>query len=168
MSMVSPLMKTNTHSAAETKKLGYDLGQLLKRGLVLALAGDLGSGKTVFVKGLAKGLGVPEDHYVVSPTYTLINEYTGRMMLFHADLYRLSESFETADIGLDEIIDRGTAGVYVVAIEWADRIESDEFSDHLAIDFDISGDTTRSITFRAQGLEPSRLLARLAEAKPAL
>lgn len=162
MSFVTPVMTVTTSSAVDTKKLGCDLGRMLKQGVALALSGDLGSGKTVFVKGLAQGLGVPADHYVVSPTYTLINEYTGRLKLFHADLYRLNTATEIADIGLGEIIDRAEAGVCVVAIEWADRLDNDDLRDHLAVDFEISAESVRTITFRAQGPVPADLLSGLA------
>lgn len=87
----------------------------------IALRGDLGAGKTVFIQGLAEGLDVPESFAVTSPSYTLINEYPGRLTLYHADLYRIEDPEETEDIGLDEIMSSGE----VVAVEWAERLPGD-------------------------------------------
>ena len=108
-----------TRSVNETQKLGEIIGTTITGGTVLALTGDLGSGKTAFVQGLARGLDVPDNYYITSPSYTLINEYPGRFPLFHVDLYRITDPVDIEDIGLYEILDdKG-----VVAIEWADRIE---------------------------------------------
>ena len=105
-----------SHSPQETYELGRQCAATLRRGDVLALAGDLGAGKTQFTKGLADGLGVESD--VTSPTFTLIHEYPGgRLPLFHIDLYRLEEEDEVLGIGLDEYLD----GDGVTVIEWADK-----------------------------------------------
>lgn len=104
-----------THSEAETEAAGRELGSLLHPGQVIHLLGDLGAGKTVFVRGLAQGLGVDPDE-VSSPTFTLIQEYRGRITLFHVDLYRLAGA-EVPDLGLDALTAEG-----VVAIEWANRL----------------------------------------------
>jgi len=93
-----------TGSTGETIDLGRRLGQLIDRPLVIALTGDLGAGKTALVKGIAEGLGVPPECPVTSPTFTLVNEYDGRLRLFHVDLYRLAGSGDVADIGLEDII----------------------------------------------------------------
>jgi tRNA threonylcarbamoyladenosine biosynthesis protein TsaE len=107
----------DTCSEEETIDAGSALAARLSAGDVVLLYGDLGAGKTAFVRGLAQGLGA-SDHDVSSPTFTLIQEYRGgRLPLIHADLYRLT-SMETVDIGLDEIGEDG-----VLAIEWADRLE---------------------------------------------
>jgi tRNA threonylcarbamoyladenosine biosynthesis protein TsaE len=97
--MKTPAWEITTCSALETLALGRRVGALARPGLVLALYGDLGAGKTVFVQGLARGLGVPEKCPVTSPTFTLINEYPGRLRLFHIDLYRISDLVELDDIG---------------------------------------------------------------------
>ena len=104
-----------TTSADMTEAAGERLAQSLSAGDVVLLFGDLGAGKTAFVRGLARGLGAaPEE--VSSPTFTLIQEYSGRLKLYHVDLYRL-EPVEVDDLGLDDLIsDDG-----VVAIEWAER-----------------------------------------------
>jgi tRNA threonylcarbamoyladenosine biosynthesis protein TsaE len=106
-----------THSEAETAAVGRELATGLDRGSVVLLYGDLGAGKTAFVRGMAEGLGVdPAD--VSSPTFTLIQEYRGGRLLFvHADLYRLDDSREIDDLGLEEI-----GGDGVVAIEWAEKL----------------------------------------------
>lgn len=104
-----------TRSEEETSAVGEHLARTLKAGDVVLLFGELGAGKTAFVRGLARGLGAsPED--VSSPTFTLIQEYAGRVALYHVDLYRL-EPREIPDLGLDDLV----LGDGVVAIEWADR-----------------------------------------------
>lgn len=104
-----------TRSEADTIALGRELGAGITSPQVLLLYGELGAGKTAFVRGLAEGLGADPDE-VSSPTFTLVQEYRGRLTLYHVDLYRLS-SREADDLGLDEL-----AGEGVVAIEWADRL----------------------------------------------
>ena len=87
--MVVQKIDITTHSVQETRELGQNIGRLISQPITLALIGDLGSGKTAFVQGLAQGLDVPADYYITSPTFTLINEYPGRLALIHIDLYRL-------------------------------------------------------------------------------
>jgi tRNA threonylcarbamoyladenosine biosynthesis protein TsaE len=106
-----------TRSEAETATVGRDLAQTLRPGDVVLLHGELGAGKTAFVRGLAEGLGVPPED-VSSPTFTLIQEYRGgRLPLFHADLYRLDDPREIDDLGLEEIAANG-----ILAIEWAEKL----------------------------------------------
>ena len=102
-------------SEEETEAVGERLGASLKAGDVVLLYGELGAGKTAFVRGLARGVGAPSDD-VSSPTFTLIQEYAGRVKLHHVDLYRL-ESRDIPDIGLEDLV----GGDGVVAIEWAER-----------------------------------------------
>jgi tRNA threonylcarbamoyladenosine biosynthesis protein TsaE len=104
-----------TGSEEETSAAGAHLGARLGAGDVVLLYGDLGAGKTAFVRGLAQGLGASPDA-VSSPTFTLVQEYRGRVPLYHVDLYRLQPS-EVGDLGLDELIDSDA----VVAVEWAER-----------------------------------------------
>ena len=109
-----------TSSEEETRERAAQLAAELSRGAVLLLSGDLGAGKTAFVKGLAAGLGIDPDE-VTSPTFTLVHEYTGgRLTLVHVDLYRL-ESADLNDIGLDA--DVAEAGI--TAVEWAERLTRD-------------------------------------------
>jgi len=106
-----------TETEEETAKIGRDLAPRLSAGSVVLLVGDLGAGKTVFVRGLAEGLGIARDA-VSSPTFTLMQEYRGgRVPLFHVDLYRVNDPREVEDLGLDEIAADG-----VLAIEWADKL----------------------------------------------
>lgn len=110
-------IEARTSSAEETAAFARDLGSRLARGAILLLHGDLGAGKTVFVRGLAAGLGAnPED--VSSPTFTLVQEYQGRLRLQHVDLYRVVAGHEVEELGLDEYAALGD----VVAIEWAERL----------------------------------------------
>ena len=112
-------MTITTHSEAETGDVGRRLASTLQSGAVVLLVGDLGAGKTAFVRGLAEGLGVaPED--VSSPTFTLMQEYRGgRLPLIHVDLYRLNDPREIDDLGLEEFgLDS------VLAIEWAEKLPS--------------------------------------------
>lgn len=105
-----------SHSVAETEEIGAQLAQMLKPGTVLAFTGELGMGKTAFTRGLARGLGF--SGRVTSPTFTLVNEYDGRIPLFHFDLYRIASSDELFDIGWDDYLSRGG----ICAVEWSERI----------------------------------------------
>ncbi len=109
-----------TESVAETVALGERLAGRFAVGDCIALVGELGSGKTAFVRGLAVGLGVADERIVSSPTYVLVQEYAGRIRLYHVDLYRLTAAEDELDnLGLDEMLSDG-----VVVIEWADRAEN--------------------------------------------
>lgn len=112
------MIRETTSSEAGTRAVARALAATLGPGAVLLLHGDLGAGKTAFVRGLAEGLGMPEDA-VSSPTFTLVHEYRGgRLPLHHADLYRLPErSTSLEDLGLDETADEG-----ILAIEWPERL----------------------------------------------
>lgn len=127
----------------ETWRLGRELGTKLTSGTVICLDGDLGSGKTSFVQGLALGLGVPEEAYVTSPSYTLINEHEGRLPLYHLDLYRLDDPEELWLLGIDEIL----AGQGVTAIEWPEKLPPGLVGPHLKVDITISPDDSRIFTF---------------------
>src|SRR5271163_4349724 len=111
-----------SHNPVETESLGEKFGRAAQSGLVVALSGDLGAGKTQFVKGLARGLGISAR--VHSPTFTLINEYGGgRLKLFHLDLYRLETQAQILSAGIEEFLSPDG----VVVIEWAERIANEEF-----------------------------------------
>lgn len=111
--MAGPLLSL---SADETRLMGETIGKRLRAGDVVALTGTLGAGKTCLAQGIARGLGISERE-VVSPTYTLIHELTGRLRLFHIDLYRIEDGDDLEDIGFYETFD----GESVTLIEWADR-----------------------------------------------
>jgi tRNA threonylcarbamoyladenosine biosynthesis protein TsaE len=149
--------QTTTHCPDETQKLGEKIGSLLKTPMIITLTGELGSGKTALVQGLAKGLEVPVEYYITSPTFTLVNEYPGRFRLFHADLYRLDHESELEDIGLYELLE----SVGIVAIEWADKLFDDLLSSYLAIHFDIVDDQTREISAFAYGHDANVLIKAL-------
>ena len=111
-------MEYVSNSPAETEDLGAALAERLKPGTVVAFSGDLGAGKTAFVRGLARGLGIRDR--VTSPTFTVVNEYEGgRLPLFHFDLYRLGSADELFDIGWEDYLARGG----VCAVEWSERME---------------------------------------------
>ena len=141
----------DSYSEADTTEAGRTLAPRLAAGDVLLLYGDLGAGKTAFVRGLARGLEAPDDE-VSSPTFTLVQEYCGgRLPLFHADLYRLTPA-EAADLGLHEIGEEG-----VLAIEWADRLAGPP-SPTITIRIDTIGPDVRriAITSDADGRAPGR------------
>ena len=111
-------MKLISDSREQTLEMGRLIGAILERGDVVALIGELGSGKTCFTQGLAKGLGVEENVPVVSPTFTLINEYPGKIPLIHLDVYRLSGPRDLEDMGYEEYFEGGG----IIVIEWAEKI----------------------------------------------
>ena len=125
--------------------------------MIITLIGELGSGKTALVQGLAQGLEVPADYYITSPTFTLVNEYPGRFPLFHVDLYRISDPIDVEDIGLDEILNNQG----VVAIEWADRMETERLSEHIDIQFEIMGDKTRKISIIPKGFKVEGIVKKI-------
>ncbi|MDP7551925.1 MAG: tRNA (adenosine(37)-N6)-threonylcarbamoyltransferase complex ATPase subunit type 1 TsaE [Nitrospinaceae bacterium] len=112
-------MQVSTHSHGESLALGEHLGQWLKAGDIVLLFGDLGSGKTTLTQGLCRGLGLPQNEYVRSPSFTLINEYQGAIPIYHIDLYRLDTIQEIETLGLEEIL---FAGKSVSIVEWAEKL----------------------------------------------
>jgi tRNA threonylcarbamoyladenosine biosynthesis protein TsaE len=132
----------DTASDRETIDLGRKLGEALKKGDIIALIGELGSGKTWFTKGLALGLGVSPDTIITSPSFSLINDYEGRHTFFHMDVYRLQTVSDFLSAGLDEYFYRDG----VVAMEWADRWPEILPEWRLKVEFVIMGDDLREIT----------------------
>ena len=133
-------MEYITNSPAQTEALGFALGKVLKPGPVIAYCGDLGAGKTAFTRGLARGLGCAD--LVTSPTYTIVNEYlSGRMPLFHFDMYRLRSSDDLFDIGWEDYLDRGG----VCAVEWSENV-ADAMEDAITVKIEKTGEDTRRIT----------------------
>ena len=128
-------------SASETIRIGKNIGSLLRPGEVVALTGELGTGKTQLIKGLAAGAGVGKSAYISSPSFTLINEYPGRMPFYHIDLFRLESEKEAEDLGLEEYF----SGAGITAVEWADRIPSLLPKECLRIHIHYTGKHTRSI-----------------------
>jgi tRNA threonylcarbamoyladenosine biosynthesis protein TsaE len=149
------LWSAGSRSATETERIGRLLGASLKGGEVIALYGDLGTGKTVLVRGLAAGLGAPAGQ-VSSPTFVLINEYTGRVRLTHADLYRMDQPAAVDELGLWERAD----GTSVLAIEWAENAGPTLPPDHLEVRLTHRSARSRAIAMTAHGRTAAALLAR--------
>ena len=134
-------MEYLSHSPEETEQLGELLGGTLRPGSVVAYRGDLGMGKTAFTRGLARGLGCT--CRVTSPTFTIVNEYSGALPLFHFDMYRLDSSDELFDIGWEDYLSRGG----VCAVEWSERVEDALPEDALWVSFARgNGENDRIIT----------------------
>ena len=133
-------MYVETHSEAETEALGERLAKCLRAGAVVALYGDLGAGKTAFVRGMARGLDIRES--VSSPTFTIVNEYPGDPALFHFDMYRLKNAEELYGIGWEDYLDRN--GICVT--EWSERIEEALPEDAVRVRIERLSDTDRAVS----------------------
>lgn len=143
-----------SHSAAQTQRLGARLGELAQTGDLFCLEGELGSGKTCFVQGLGRGLGILEA--IHSPTFILANEHrNGRLPLFHLDAYRMGSAAEALGIGLDDYL----AGDGVCVIEWAEKIRAALPPERLWIVFRYLGETKRALLVRASGARYEALLS---------
>ena len=133
-------MQFISNSPAQTEAVGAALARILLPGTVIAYQGDLGAGKTAFTRGLAKGLGCAD--MVTSPTYTIVNEYlSGRMPLFHFDMYRLASSDDLWDIGWEDYLERGG----VCAVEWSENV-ADAMEDAILVTIEKLGEDMRRIT----------------------
>ncbi|WP_050613786.1 tRNA (adenosine(37)-N6)-threonylcarbamoyltransferase complex ATPase subunit type 1 TsaE [Bacillus testis] len=137
------LMEIITYSPEETSALAYKIGELAQPGMVITLEGDLGAGKTLFTKGLAKGLGVTRN--VNSPTFTIIKEYKGRLPLYHMDVYRVEDGDE--DLGFDDYFE----GEGVTVVEWAHLIADQLPSELLGIEILYLDEHKRKLTLKPQG-----------------
>ena len=131
----------------ETLALGARLGAAAFPGCVVCLYGELGAGKTLLTRGLARGLGLADDRAVTSPTFTLINEYDARLPLYHVDAYRLHSAHELSDLGIDEYF----FGRGVTVIEWADRVAEILPADRLDVRLEHLGLPARRLTWTAHG-----------------
>lgn len=148
---MSPIVAQNTldfisHSESQTQRLGARLAPLLEPGDVLAVTGTLGVGKTRWVQGVCQGLAVTDP--VVSPSFTLVNEYQGRLPVYHIDLYRLDQASEVLTFGLDDYL----YGPGVSLIEWADRAIDFLPSDYLQVELHYLEETKRRMVLRPHGL----------------
>ena len=136
----------STHGADETLALAERLGGLLRGGDVLAVSGDLGAGKTVFAKGVARALGVQDQ--VVSPTFTVVREYEGSLRFVHADVYRLDRVQELHDVGWDDLLDVDAVAV----VEWAERVGALLPAERLEVRIEPGdADNDRTITLEPRG-----------------
>ncbi|MCB0195855.1 MAG: tRNA (adenosine(37)-N6)-threonylcarbamoyltransferase complex ATPase subunit type 1 TsaE [Anaerolineae bacterium] len=154
---MSPILEPNTldfisHSETQTRRLGTRLADLLQPGDVLALIGDLGSGKTRWIQGVCQGLDVADP--VISPTFTLVNEYQGRLPVYHIDLYRLDDASEALNIGLEDYL----YGSGITMIEWADNALEYFPKDYLTIELYYLEDTKRRVVMRPHGERFSAIL----------
>ena len=129
-----------TNSDKETEAVGEPFGRTVKDGTVVAMYGDLGAGKTAFVRGMARGMGITER--VSSPTFTIVNEYLGDRTLIHFDMYRLGSADELFDIGWEDYIARGA----VCAVEWSENVEEAFYGDEIILTIEKTSDTSRKIT----------------------
>ena len=139
-------MSTNidisSNSAEQTIELGRKIGSQLKGGEIVAVCGPLGSGKTHLIKGIAAGAGAEDQKQVNSPTFVIVNEYTGRLDIFHIDAYRLDSVPEFEMLGFDDFCYPQS----IVLIEWADKVESVlEALDYIRIELEHAGKTKRTI-----------------------
>ena len=156
--LASSAWTVTTHAAEETRSLGERLGALAEPGAVLLLSGELGAGKTVVAQGVGRGLGVPG--IVNSPTFVLVNEHLGgRLPLLHADLYRLTEAEEIAELVLEEVSAEG-----VLLVEWPERSAEPIAEDFLRLTITPEANAEeRTLTWSARGERSQALLARLRE-----
>lgn len=144
---------------AATEALGRCLGKFARPGDIITLAGDLGAGKTTLTQAIGRGLAVPDDCYITSPTFALIHEYPGRLPLFHLDLYRLADETEAEELGLDDYL----YGDGLSVIEWPDRLGSLMPANRLHIELAILSPSSRRATLRPLGPTWPARLAELAE-----
>ena len=138
-------MEYLSHSAEETEAIGEALGRKLRGGSVIAYRGGLGMGKTAFTRGLARGLGCRGR--VTSPTFTIVNEYSGATPLFHFDMYRLEDEEALFDIGWEDYLERGG----VCAVEWSENVE-DAMENAIYVTIEKTGDEARRITIEGGDL----------------
>jgi len=150
-----------SHGVEQTLLLGQRLGQSLTPGTAIALIGTLGSGKTHLVKGIAQGNDAPAGLIVNSPTFVLVNEYSGRVPIYHVDAYRLNDATQLEAIGFDEML----AGEAAVLLEWADRVPQCIPDGHLRIEITVKSDTSRRFKLIASDSKHADLLAAASNAR---
>lgn len=144
-----------SHSPEYTKSIGEEIGREVHKGSVIALCGNLGTGKTVFAKGIAAGLGV--EAIVTSPTFVIINEYEGRHPFYHMDIYRLTAPAEMIGLGYEEYFYSDG----VTAVEWAQKIDGLLPEEYLRVEFEFMGESDREIIFIPFGQKYVQLVERL-------
>jgi len=149
-----------THSPDETQRMAARIAALLRPNDVLALCGMLGAGKTCFVKGLARGLGVRDERAVSSPSFVLLKQHEGKLTLYHFDAYRLSSAEDMEAIGCAELFRSGGVSV----IEWADRVAGSLPEERIWIQITVKGQNTREFTIQARGPDCAERMDALASA----
>ncbi len=145
----------DSKSPGQTRRIGARLGRLLQAGDVVLLSGELGSGKTCLVQGIAQGLGVSDP--VTSKSFVLLGEYQGRLTLYHGDLYRLEDPAAVEELALSEYCAEGA-----LVVEWAERAWEVFPAEHLLVRLDITGARERGLTFEARGERYRELLGTFA------
>ena len=151
----------HTRTAGETRRLGERIGKLLRAGDVVLLSGELGAGKTVLAQGIGRGLGVGDP--IKSSSFVIMNEYEGReLRLYHADLYRLEDPEQVAELALDEL---ASAGVLVV--EWPERAEAELPPEHLRVSLAYGAANERAIAVEAHGARYGGIVSRVRPRTPA-
>jgi len=148
----------DARSEADTETLGAAMAGVLEPGGVIALVGDLGAGKTRLVQAVAAGLGV-DRRAVKSPTFVLLQEYEGRLPIYHFDTYRLANTDEFLELGADEIL----TAEGICLIEWADRVTDVLPADRLTIEIEVTGPQARTFCFTATGQKSRAIVSRLSE-----
>jgi len=146
-----------TKNPDQTLRLGHVFGKMLPQASMVALIGDLGAGKTLLAKGIAKGLGVEDEREVSSPTFVLVNEYQGRIPIHHVDLYRLQDSVEVEDIGWEEFI----SGPGVTLVEWAEKVPDLLPKDRIEVYLHWVGAAERKLVFVGKGQAARDLVGHL-------
>jgi tRNA threonylcarbamoyladenosine biosynthesis protein TsaE len=149
-------LRLRSQSADETAAIGRRIGALLQSGDVLLLTGELGSGKTCLTQGIGAGMGIPDP--IKSSSFVLMNEYQEALPLFHADLYRLTDPSEVADLSLEEYAAPG-----VLVVEWPERAWDELPEEHLLVRMSYEGEDERALEFEARGSRYEALLDRLQE-----
>ena len=148
-----------TRSASDTLILGEKIGKHLEAGDIVFLFGDLGAGKTTLTQGIARGLGVAREEYVRSPTFTLVNQYQGKVPVYHIDLYRIASSHELEDLGLEEVF--SSEGISIV--EWAEKLFTREEASlpllgierWIEIHITIEQEESRKLDLKTRNIEPT-------------
>lgn len=154
------MIKSTTYNSDETLQLGKDLGTRLIAGDLVLLFGDLGAGKTCLTQGICLGAGLESNAYIRSPTFTLVNEYQGKIPIFHIDLYRLETEADINNLGLEEII----YSQAITIIEWSEKLKSNKkpgefmfgIEERLEIHIDSKDETVREFTFSQFLLSPRK------------
>jgi tRNA threonylcarbamoyladenosine biosynthesis protein TsaE len=148
-------VELRTETPGATRRTGERIGRTLRAGDVVLLSGELGAGKTVLAQGIGRGLGVRDP--IKSSSFVIMNEYEGRVRLYHADLYRLEEREQVAELALDELAANG-----VLVVEWPERAEEELPPEHLRVTLDYNGAKARTLRVEARGERYGEVLRRLA------
>jgi tRNA threonylcarbamoyladenosine biosynthesis protein TsaE len=153
--------RISTRSSSQTMNWGRRLGKLLEGGEIVALIGELGAGKTCFVRGVTQGLDVGKDSWIRSPSFTLINEYQGRLPVYHIDLYRIGSRNQLEGLNLREYL--YSDGVSL--IEWFEHLPGDAVDEYLELNIDHANGAKRELTFTSHGERYERIIEALKSRK---